>query len=84
MASYLGSKVAISRSGGPINGANFITDLARSYGLLIPRLIRTLTCKPRDDLSMGYLESMRVVVNIGSHSSIPIDDDMEPREQPEH
>lgn len=82
LASYLGSKATISRAGSPINGGHFITLLARSYGLTTPRLTRTLTWKPRDDLSMGYLELMHVVVNVGSHWSIPIDNNVEPHAQP--
>lgn len=84
LASYLGNKAAISRAGSPINGGHFITHLAISYGLIIPCLTKMLTHKPGDDLSMGYLESMCVAVNMGSHWIIPIDDDMELHNHPEH
>ncbi|CAI9262719.1 unnamed protein product [Lactuca saligna] len=76
------SKAAISRAGSPINGGHFVTCLARSYGLLIPPLTRTLTCKPSDELTIGYLESIRVVTNEGSHWSIPMDDDVVHQDQP--
>ena len=66
LANYLGSKAAISRAGSPINGCHFVTRLARSYGLLVRRLTRTLSHKLGDDLTMEYLESMRVVTNEGS------------------
>lgn len=42
-----------------------------------------LTRKPGDDLSMGYSESMHVMVNMDSHWSIPVDNNVEPYSQPE-
>lgn len=83
LASYLGSKAAISRAGSPINGGHFVTLMTGSYGLLTPRLTRTLTCKAGDDLSKGYLEYMYVAVNTGSHWSIPIDNDVEQHDHTE-
>lgn len=82
LANYLGSKATISRAGSPVNGGNFVTRLASSYGILVPRLTRTLTHKLGDDLTMGYLESMRVVTNEGSYWSILRDDDVEYQDQP--
>ena len=82
LANYLGSKDTISRAGSPTNGCHFVTRLTRSYGLLVPCLTRTLILKPGDDLPMGYLDSMRVVTNEGSHWSIPVDDDVVHQDQP--
>ena len=38
--------------------------------------------KTGDDLTMGYLESMRVVTNEGTHWSILGDDDVVDQDQP--
>lgn len=66
----------------PTAAGHFITRLARSYGPFMPRLTRTLTCTNGDDLSLGYLEYMHVITNMGSHWSIPMDNDGEQLGQP--
>ena len=48
-------------------GGQFITHLARSYGLLVPVIIRSMTCMDGHKFSMGHLETMRVVQNYGTH-----------------
>ena len=86
LTSQLGGKAVISRAGGPITGGHFVTRVAMSYGLLKPRLTRTLTCNAGDNLSLGYLDSMYVIANMGSHWSILAYNDGEqfgqPKQQP--
>lgn len=43
-------------------------------------MVRTLRCIEGDNLTMNYLESMRVVVNIGGIYGIPPDDEELPIE----
>lgn len=45
-------------------------------------MMRTLMCIKSTDLSMGYLETMNVVVNMGTHWSIMGDNDGEKLDQP--
>lgn len=51
------------------------------------QITRTLTCKEGNEFSLGYLETMRVVVNMDSHWSILHSDDEgveQPPEEPKH
>ena len=70
----------------PICGRHFITRLARSYGLIVPGITRSLTCMEENKFTMGYLETMRVVRNYGTHWGILNDNDdgdEQPTDQPE-
>ncbi|CAI9276474.1 unnamed protein product [Lactuca saligna] len=81
----MAGSAASSCTGIPICGGQFITCLARSYHLLVPDITRSVTCVDEHDLGMGYLETMRVVRNFGSHWGIvPFDDEgNEGNEQPD-
>ncbi|CAI9295908.1 unnamed protein product [Lactuca saligna] len=62
--------------------------LARSYHLVVPDIIRSITCVDEHEFGMGYLETMRVVRNFGSHWGIVPSDgegddgDDQPADQP--
>ena len=55
LARYLVDSAASPRPGSPICGGHFITHLSRSYGLIVPDLTRSSTCKAESDFTMGYL-----------------------------
>ncbi|CAI9300656.1 unnamed protein product [Lactuca saligna] len=80
--------VASSRPGSPICGGHLVTRLARSYHLVVPDITRSMTCVDEHEFGMGYLETMRVVRNFGSHWGIVpsdaegVDDDEELADQP--
>ena len=67
-----------------IVGGHFITRFARSYGLFMPRFARTFAYKEGDDLSLGNLKSIHVIMNMSSHWSIPADNDGKKIGQPEY
>ncbi|CAI9263700.1 unnamed protein product [Lactuca saligna] len=50
-------------------------ERGQSYGLIVPGITRSLTCMERNELTMGYLKTMRVVRNFGSHWGILASDD---------
>lgn len=52
-------------------GGHFVTRLAQSYGILEPGLVRTLTHLMDNHLTPSFLETMRVVVNLGQVYGIP-------------
>lgn len=58
-----------------------MTRLARSYGVIIPGITMTHTCKEGNEFYLGYLKTMRVVVNMGIHWSIPNDDEEDVEQQ---
>ena len=72
---FLDGSAISSRLGSPICGSHFITRLARSYVLIVPEITRSLTCMEDNEFSMGYLETMRVVRNFGSHWGLVHTDD---------
>ena len=67
---------------------HFVTRTARSYHLVVPDITRSMTCVDEHDFGMGYLETMRVVRNFGSHWGIVPsdvegdDEDDQPADQP--
>lgn len=77
LAQYLASKAVTSWARSLIAGGHFVTQLANSYGVFVPGVMRTLTCIKGTDLTMGYLEATNVVVNMGTHWSIVGDNDGE-------
>lgn len=44
---------------------HFMTPLEKSYGIMFPGMVHSLTCIPRNDLTIHNLETMCVVVNVG-------------------
>lgn len=83
LAKYFGQKVVSYKIGIPIAGGNFVTLLAKSYGVFITGMTHTLTCIEGNDLPMSYLELTRVVVNLGGVCGIPPDDEVRPMENVE-
>ena len=88
LARYLSDYAVSSRLGIPICGGYFITRLARSYGVIISDITRSLNCMEGNKFTLGYLEKMRVVRNYRSHWGIvdtDYDDDggEQPSNQPE-
>lgn len=75
LARYLAEHAVSSHPGSPICGGHFVSSLAHLYGVIVPGITMTLTCKEGNEFSLGYLETMRVMVNMGSHWSIPQSDD---------
>lgn len=73
LAQHLIGKVVKYRAGIPLAGGNFVTRLAKSYGIFTLRLSHTLTCIGEDELPLSYLESVRVIENMGTHWRISID-----------
>ena len=69
-------------------GGHFVTRLARSYHLVVPDITRSMTCVDDHEFGMGYLETMRMVRNFGSHWGIVPsdvegdDEDDQPADQP--
>ncbi|CAI9295657.1 unnamed protein product [Lactuca saligna] len=83
LACFLADSAASPRPGSPICGGYFITRSAHSYGLVVPNITRSLTFMEGNNFTMGYLETLRVVRNYGSHwGLIEIDDEGDDGEQP--
>lgn len=83
LGQYLASKAVTSRVGSPIAGGHLVTRLEKSYEIFAPRVMHTLTCIKGTDLTMGFLEYMNLVINIGTQWSISADEAVVPLEQPE-
>lgn len=62
--------------GSPIACGNFVSWLAKSYGVFITGFTHTLKCIKGNDLPLSYLESMNVIVNRGGYYGIPDDDEV--------
>lgn len=75
LARYLADHAVSSRVRIPICGGHFVTHLARSYGVIIHEMTRSLICKEVNEFSLSYFETMRVVINMGTHWSIHVDDE---------
>lgn len=65
LASFLRGKAVNSRVVSPITGGRFVTCIARSYNILVSGMIRYLVHIPHNDLTTNFLETMRVIVNLG-------------------
>lgn len=55
-------------------GGHFVTGLTKSCGVYIPCMFRSLNYIPGNDLTMNFLETIRMVVNLGGTYGIPPDD----------
>lgn len=73
---FLRKKAVNSRDGSPNAGGHSVTRLEKSYNVFFTGMVQTLTCIEGNNLSMNYLESMRVVVNIGGIYGILEDDEV--------
>lgn len=78
LAKFLREKAVNSRAGSPIVGGNFVTCLEKSLGIFMSGMVRELTCIKGYDISMNYLESMRLVVNLKGMYGILVNEEERP------